>query len=132
MARFVIPFLYGAKFIPSIGVVPFLLPGIIAWCYASQFGGYLSGRGHPEFSLYSNAFASLITLAGDFLLIPVMGIKGAALTSSFAYGCNFFILLYFFRLKTNVPLSEIFLPKRVDIKYLLEAFRKLQSSRNKI
>jgi O-antigen/teichoic acid export membrane protein len=131
MARFIIPFLYGAKFIPSIGVVPFLLPGVIAWCYASQLGGYLSGRGYPEFSLYSNALASLITLVGDFLLIPVMGIKGAALTSSLAYGCNFLILVYFFRLKTNASLWEIFLPKRVDIKYLLEAIRKLRSSKKK-
>jgi O-antigen/teichoic acid export membrane protein len=131
MARFIIPFLYGAKFIPSTGVVPFLLPGIIAWCYASQFGGYLSGRGHPEFSLYSNALASLITLIGDFLLIPVMGIKGAALTSSLAYGSNFLILLHFFRLKTAVPLWEIFIPKRMDVKYLLEVIRKLRSSKKK-
>jgi O-antigen/teichoic acid export membrane protein len=125
IARFIIPFLYGTKFIPSIGVVPFLLPGVVAWCYASQFGGYLSGRGHPEFSLYSNALASLITLIGDFLLIPIMGIKGAALTSSLAYGSNFLILLHFFRLKTALPLWEIFVPKMMDIKYLLGTFRKL-------
>ncbi len=123
LAPFVIPLFYGAKFVPSIGVVPYLLPGVIAWCYSSPLGGYLSGRGYPEFSLYSNAISSLITLVGDFLLIPVMGIKGAALTSSLAYGCNLLILLYFFRFKTNASLKEIFLPTRKDVKYIWAILR---------
>ncbi|MGB9877627.1 MAG: oligosaccharide flippase family protein [bacterium] len=117
-APLIIPLLYGAKFIPSIRVVSFLLPGIFFWCYSAQLGDYLAGRGYPEFTLYSISIATLITLVGDFLLIPVMGINGAAFVSSLAYFSHFLLLLYFFRLNTGSTLSEILLTKKDDVLYL--------------
>ncbi|MGB9878324.1 MAG: oligosaccharide flippase family protein, partial [bacterium] len=70
LAHFVIPFFFGTKFISSISVVPYLMPGVVAWSYLSQISNYLSGRGHPEYHLYSTVLAAFVTLAGDFLLIP--------------------------------------------------------------
>jgi len=118
LSSYIIPLLYGIKFVPSIKVVGYLLPGVIGNCYAGIFGSYLSGRGHPELTLYSIGPATLVTLVGDYLLIPAMGIKGAALVSSFAYCTNFFLLLYFFSTMTGARLKDIFIPKIEDIKYI--------------
>jgi|GEM_PF-568769 len=115
LAPIIIPLFFGAKFIPSIGVVPLLLPGIICWSYSSQLSNYLSGRGHPEYPLYASIIASIVTLSGDLILIPRLGINGAALVSSLAYGSGFLCGLWFFLKYTRVSLSYVFLPKRSDL-----------------
>ena len=120
LAPIIIPLFFGAKFIPSIGVVPLLLPGIICWSYSSQLSNYLSGRGHPEYPLYASIIASIVTLSGDLILIPRMGINGAALVSSLAYGAAFLCGLWFFLKYTRVSLSYIFLPKKIDIDVFLK------------
>jgi len=127
LSPYIIPLLYGIKFVPSIKVVGYLLPGVIGNCYAGILGSYLSGRGHPELTLYSIGPAALVTLVGDYLLIPAMGIKGAALVSSFAYCTNLSLLLYFFSTITGSRLKDIFIPKIEDIKYITATLKeKLQ------
>jgi O-antigen/teichoic acid export membrane protein len=132
LAHIIIPLFYGARFIPSIGVVGYLLPGVIALCFASPLGQYLNGRGFPEFNLYAGAMGVFLTLVGDFLLIPKMGIKGAALVSSIAYIATFLILLHFFHSYTKASLKEIFSPRKEDMLYILQVFKeKLASIKRK-
>jgi O-antigen/teichoic acid export membrane protein len=132
IAPFIIPLFFGSSFFSSIGVVAWLLPGIIAWCYLSQLSAYLSGRGYPEYTLYAVAVGAIVTIVGDFLLIPRMGIKGAALVSSIAYIATFLLLLHFFHSYTKASLKEIFFPRREDMLYILQVFKeKLASIKRK-
>lgn len=123
LATIIIPFFYGEKFLPSTEVVKYLLPGIIAWCYGMQMGNYLSGRGHPEFILYASASAAFVSLVGDFLFIPIMGIKGAAIVSSLSYGTYFLLIFYFFKQITSATAREIFLPTAADAKFLFNLLK---------
>lgn len=129
LAPIVIPFFFGSSFVPSISVVPYLIPGIISWIYLSLLAHHLSGRGYPNYNLYSALAGSLFTLLLDFLLIPRWGIRGASVASSVAYSMTFIVDLHFFRKLEKVRLGEIFLPRRGDFVRLLDKAKEIMGKR---
>lgn len=123
-APIIIPFLFGKAFIPSVSVVGYLLPGVITWALGSQLGSYLLGKGFPEAGIWASLGGVIATIALDFTLIPVWGIKGASIASSTAYTVVFCIRLYYFHsLARELPIWRIFLPTRQDIKILVGAIK---------
>lgn len=118
LAPLIIPFFFGKAFLPSVKVVGYLLPGIIAWSYASQISSYVVGRGHPEVQVYAGVAALLVTLLLDFSLIPRMGIIGASLASSCAYSASFLVSYHFFRRLSGLSFWETFIPTSGDVSFL--------------
>jgi Na+-driven multidrug efflux pump len=78
-------------------------------------GSALAGRGMPEVGLYSGAVSLPVTIALDILLIPSMGIEGAALASIGAYAVNASVVLVLFLRVTGQSLGDILLINRTDI-----------------
>lgn len=63
-------------FILSIGVCGILI-------FRGLFGNLLSAIGKIEINYYINSIAIIINVASNYYLIPIYGIKGAAITSAF-------------------------------------------------
>lgn len=80
-----IPLIFGARFASSVSVVWWLLPGTVALALGKVIAADLSARGLINHLPISAAIGLLLTLALDFLLIPRLGIEGAAIASSLAY-----------------------------------------------
>jgi O-antigen/teichoic acid export membrane protein len=81
--------LFGTQFQDAIPVLWMLLPGTFMFNLLQILYSDLSGRGRPEIGIYAVFLSLVFTLTGNFLLIPLWGIMGAALVSSTAYiiGC---------------------------------------------
>ena len=92
VSPFAIPRLFGAQFSASVAVIWWILPGVIALSLAKLFAADLGARGKPEFSSIAAFIALVVTVALDFILIPRMGINGAALASSASYILNAMLL----------------------------------------
>lgn len=88
-----IQLLFGAQFQNATSALWLLLPGTLMLNISQILQSDLAGRGKPEIGTYANALSLIITLIGDIWLIPLWGIKGAALSSSVAYMVGALVVL---------------------------------------
>jgi O-antigen/teichoic acid export membrane protein len=115
ISRPLILVLYGESFEPSIKPLLWLLPGIVALGYGKILMSDLAGRGRPDVGLVASAISFIGTLALDLLLIPRLGLVGAAVASSVTYILTTAVIVFYFRRISNVMISQLFFPQRSDI-----------------
>ena len=63
-----------------------MLPGLVISGFGSVFNTRLAGQGYPPITLWAPALALALNIALNLALIPTLGLKGAALSTSLAYG----------------------------------------------
>ena len=121
---FFIPFFFGKEFHNSILLLRILLPGVILFCVATVLAAYFAGQNKLNINLGGSLLCLAVIVILDLLLIPSMGMKGAAIASSIGYGLTgvYFTGMYCFSKKTAV--YKLFIPAAKDWKYLAGLFRK--------
>jgi len=110
VAPFLIRLFYGERFIESVIPLRILIPGVIAFGMVKILTGHLHGRGKPQYGSIVTVCSLLLTILFDLLLIPRLGITGAALATTFAYLFSFVLTLVFFVNVTGLSLKEILIP----------------------
>jgi O-antigen/teichoic acid export membrane protein len=114
LSPLLVPLIFGTQFAPSVAVVWWILPGTVALSLGKVMSADLAGRGKPELSSIF-AFCSLaVTLILDVLLIPRMGIRGAALASSAAYFLDTALLALALKRELGVTWEFLFMPTRTE------------------
>lgn len=108
----VIPLVFGARFVRSISVVWWILPGTVALSLCKVMCSDLAARGKPEFSSICAFVSLVVTVVLDFELIPRMGIQGAALASSVAYLVDTALIALALKRVLNVRWESLFIPSR--------------------
>jgi O-antigen/teichoic acid export membrane protein len=120
-----IPIVFGTAFARSIGVVLWILPGTVALSLGKVACADLAGRGKNGYSSIFALIGFAITIGLDWLLIPRLGIIGAAIASSIAYSANTFLILLAVRHELHVTWAEILLPTVQDIATFRAAWSRL-------
>jgi O-antigen/teichoic acid export membrane protein len=115
----VISTLFGSKFSGAYIPLLLLIPGIVVLGISNVLAIDLAGRGRPEIRTYGAAIAGIATLVLDLLLIPKIGIRGAALASSVSYTIATGVVIYFFSKITKSSLKHIAVPTWGDFEYFL-------------
>jgi len=110
VAPFLIRLFYGERFIESVIPLRILIPGVIAFGMVKILTGHLHGRGKPQYGSIVTVCSLLLTILFDLLLIPRLGITGAALATTFAYLFSSVLTLVFFVNVTGLSLKEILIP----------------------
>jgi O-antigen/teichoic acid export membrane protein len=82
---FLIPLVYGEAFSESYEVFVYLLFGTYAMIAFKMLNGDLAARGNPTAGLYIFAAGAALNIVLNIILIPKLGIDGAALASSISY-----------------------------------------------
>lgn len=101
-----------------------LLPGTLLYSLGAALSGYYTyQRGAPWAAAVIAGTGLVIDIALDFALVPAMGINGAALASSIAYGAAIIGALAVFAWETRQPPTAFFRFTRAD----LEDYRTLVS-----
>jgi len=75
--------LFGSDYFDSYWPLLILLPGTVAIGVAKSIGSSLAGIGRPDISMNLSIVTATINTCLNFLLIPKMGIEGAAIATSF-------------------------------------------------
>jgi len=122
-----IPAIFGKVFLPSVKPLQVLLPGIVMLSLWKVLSADLIGRGMPEYYSYTAGISLIFTVFLDFILIPKMGIIGAALASTISYSLAGFLTLFWFLKKTGVNLREVILPTRGDLFTYKDAFQRISA-----
>ena len=85
-ARPLIGLLYGEAYLPGAGALQWLLPGIVMLSINTVLMNYFAALGFPRIAIFSPLAALFVNVALNLLLIPRLGIVGAALASTVSYG----------------------------------------------
>lgn len=122
------PALLRAVFGPEFGaaqpVIGWLVPGVVAVALHVVCSSYFAGLGHYRTNNLAAALGLLVTVLACALLIPRLGIVGAALAMSASYLASTAYLLWQFGRATGAG-WQAWLPSRADVAHVREVLRRL-------
>lgn len=121
---YVIPILYGKKWIGSIGIVQMILPGILMLIVARVMGSRLAGMGKPYIFMFIAIPALVLNIILNYLWIPEHGGLGAAMATNISYSLMTIAGVIVYAQVVEQPLKEIILFQRSDFALLPKIIRK--------
>ncbi|MCK9549671.1 oligosaccharide flippase family protein [Aquamicrobium sp.] len=111
----VVRLLIGNEFSGATLVLLLLLPGVVAWAPARVLANDMAGRGRPDINLYIACVIMGVNLAGNLILIPLLGLMGAALSTLIAYCLMLVMTVRSFVRLSGVGWRECLEIRRIDI-----------------
>jgi O-antigen/teichoic acid export membrane protein len=121
-SQIIITTLYGSSYKLAANIVYFLAPGIFLLSIPKILTADLNGRGLPQYSAIYSFIAFLINLLLNLILIPKIGIIGAAISTSISYFYVSIMILIIYKKITHIGWKE-FLINKNDIKQLMKFIR---------
>lgn len=98
----VIAWSFGAAFAGAWEPLVWMLPGLVVAGFASVLNTKLAGLGYPPVTVWAPAAAFAANVALNLLLIPRLGLRGAALATSIAYALWAALVTAEYRRRTHV------------------------------
>ncbi|MDA0882260.1 MAG: polysaccharide biosynthesis C-terminal domain-containing protein [Bacteroidetes bacterium] len=114
-------FVLGDEMVGIRAMLFFLAPGILANACSGILSHHFSGIGMPSKNTLSSGIALAVTIVSALILIPYLGLIGAAITASLAYSCQFLSLLFSFLAEEKSSQLSDFIPKKASFHLLREA-----------
>jgi O-antigen/teichoic acid export membrane protein len=93
VACWVVPLVYGASYRGAVPLLWILAPGAVFLACIQVVGDILRGRNRPIFVAWAEGLAAVVTVVLLLALLPVMGVTGAAVASTVAYGIALAVML---------------------------------------
>lgn len=115
LSDFIVRVLFGLEYIQSSLFLKILLPGIAFLAVEKILSNDIAARGKPEVNMYVSIFNVVFSVILNLILIPIYGVLGAAVTTSFIYSVSFCIKSYLFSKITGERLSSFILIKKKDL-----------------
>ncbi len=81
--------LFSGEFADIRPVILLMAPGIVFFSAHTVLANYFSGTGKPKYNLYASLIGLSVTMISAFILIPTLGIQGAAITTTLTYTALF-------------------------------------------
>ena len=92
-------------------IILLMSPGLLALSAHMIFTHYFSGTGIPKYNLYASLVGLAITIPCTFILVPLIGINGAAISFSCTYIAVMLYQWFVFKKITGVKAKELLLKK---------------------
>lgn len=93
VARWVVPLVFGAAYGGAVPLLWMLTPGAVFLACGQVTGDLLRGRNRPIVVAWAQGLAAIFTVGLLIALLPVVGVAGAAIASTIAYGVAFAAML---------------------------------------
>lgn len=125
----VVDVVFPAEFRGMVTPIRILLPGTLIFGLAAAFSGYFTyqlGRPWASVVVASTALAADIALA--IVLVPALGIDGAALATTVSYVCAMAIALAWFARASGLGLAGVFRYSRADLEDYRSLFGRLRAA----
>lgn len=101
-------YFFGKDFTEMQEVIKILSPGIIIMGFTGIYSHYFAGTGLMKVSTYASLTALFVSVLAGIILIPILGLYGAAVSMVLSYFTSSIYLILKFRAKTNCTLKEQF------------------------
>lgn len=129
VAPFVIPFFFGAEFIPSVDMLRLILPGIIVMAVFRVLSGQLEGMGKPQVAIYIFVPALIVNIILNWLWIPEYGGLGAAMASNVSYLLGAIGYWIYYSIINQLGYFELFNFKKSDFQVIRTLFGNLDTNK---
>lgn len=103
--------LFSGEFSDIRPVILLIAPGIVFFSAHTVLANYFSGTGKPKYNLYASLIGLSVTMAAAFILIPWLGIRGAAITTTLTYTALFVYQWIVFHRLTGSRLRQLAITK---------------------
>lgn len=118
ICRPVIEFVYGTDFAEAGTIIVALLPGIAAMGHAKILANHLAGIGRPGLNSIAAIIGVIVNVALNLMLLPAIGILGAAIATSVSYSTISIIVYICFIKFSSVRWWQPLLPNGADLQLL--------------
>lgn len=78
--------LFGDDYLLAVDPLLFLLPGIVFLSVSRILANDIAARGKPEINMYLASATLTVNIFANLMLIPRLGVNGAALATTISYG----------------------------------------------
>jgi O-antigen/teichoic acid export membrane protein len=116
-----VPLLYGAEFAKTVWFGLILIPGVVILSLGKSISAVVTGRGRPQYALWTTAITVPLTIALYVILIPPLGGYGAAIGSTISYTTATGLALIWFKRTTHIPLRVALVPSGADLRDYVDA-----------
>jgi O-antigen/teichoic acid export membrane protein len=93
VAYWLVPFVFGAAYRGAVPLLWILAPGAVFLACGQVVGDMLRGRGHVSVVAWAEGLAAICTVALLIVLLPLVGVYGAAIASTISYGVAFAVMV---------------------------------------
>lgn len=95
--------IFGSEYQPAFVPFLWLLPGIVLGAISRIYSNTIAAAGKPEWNMYASILVVTVNVIGNLILIPELGLAGAALATTVAYALDFMIkALLITRIQTSM------------------------------
>ena len=105
--------IFSGEFSDIRTIILLMAPGVVFLSAHTVLYNYFSGTGQPKHNLYASLIGLAVTLVAALVLIPWLGILGAAITTSLTYAALFVYQWIVFHKQTSFHLYQL-IPNRED------------------
>jgi O-antigen/teichoic acid export membrane protein len=93
VAHWLVPLVFGARYAGAVPMLWILTPGTIFLACGQVVGDLLRGRSHPNVAAWAQGLAAIFTVVLLVVLLPIVGVYGAAIASTVSYGVALAVML---------------------------------------
>jgi O-antigen/teichoic acid export membrane protein len=122
--RYGIGLLYGQDFLPACSAMYLLMPGTLAMCIYKILSNNFTSRNRQQITVFTGLSGLGINITLNLLLIPKLGIAGAAIATTASYSLTSFLLLFLFLRESRIPLNDVLFVKDSDIREIRHMIQK--------
>ncbi|HWB25480.1 MAG TPA: polysaccharide biosynthesis C-terminal domain-containing protein [Chitinophagaceae bacterium] len=111
-------FIFGKTFNRMQAPFLIIMPGIFCLSVLALLSAYFSGKGNLKVNVAGASVALVVVIVGDYFLVPVLGIIGAAIVSTLGYFTNLLYSLLRFYKDYSISWGDFFTWKKDDYRWL--------------
>lgn len=114
-SRPLVTILMGQRFSGAVLPLVILVPGLVMMSANYVFANYYASQGRPLVSASCFGIGLVVDVAANYLLIPSLGVEGAALASSVAYSCITASFILILRREHRLRYRDFLLPGSAEV-----------------
>jgi O-antigen/teichoic acid export membrane protein len=123
--HFLIPVLFGHRYQPATAPFEVLVFGVGLYGLATIFGMYFTNQlSRPRIAIYMDTISIIVNVIVCSILIPRLGIVGAAIGSATSYAVECIVAVSLFKRFTHAKLIDLIVMKREDWDIFLGIIRR--------
>jgi O-antigen/teichoic acid export membrane protein len=128
----IVKILFSPAFLPVVSLFSILFFGVIIRSACKVFVPYLLGINRPGIVSLSSAIGAITNLIALWVLLPILGLNGAAISMVMGWSIGSVILFYSFRYNSKLSFANIWVPKKTDLNLFKPIILKLGLKRSSI
>jgi O-antigen/teichoic acid export membrane protein len=116
-SKLVIGVLYGPDYLPAVQPLFILIPGVLMLSIFNLLTRNFMSRDKQQITIAAGTAGLAVNILLNIILVPMLGISGAALASTISYSLATVLLLVAFRRHSGIPLMEVVRVRRTDFEF---------------